>query len=346
MAIVDYIRGLSRKEKVLWLLAVAFVTVLALIPMVINVDVSYFGYYVFLTCIYLTIAQGWNLIGGYTGQVSLGQNAFFGIGAYITAGMWIHGIGLYFFFDFAIMITAGILPALLAAVIGLPLLARLRGDYFAFGTLGFSMIILVLFLKGGKLTGGAFGVQLDSSVFNGMLIYYWVGLAVATICTLAVYFITHSRIGLALRAIREDEISAASHGVNVLKYKVISFMIGSFMAGVAGSIYAYYLFDVKPPDVFNMNWLFYPILIVVLGGTGTVFGPVIGAFIVSALFAYGNVYFSGYQTVFSGLLIILVMLFMPEGLMGVAARVPKLWRRSPALADGPDAAEQAASTRT
>ena len=72
--------------------------------------------------------------------------------------MWIHGIGLYFFFDFAIMITAGIVPALLAAVIGLPLLSRLRGDYFAFGTLGFSMIILVLFLKGGTLTGGAFGV--------------------------------------------------------------------------------------------------------------------------------------------------------------------------------------------
>ena len=159
-------------------------------------------------------------------------------------------------------------------------------------------------------------MQLDSSVFNGMLIYYWVGLAVATISTLAVYFITHSRIGLALRAIREDEISAASHGINVLKYKVISFMIGSFMAGVAGSIYAYYLFDVKPPDVFKMNWLFYPILIVVLGGTGTVFGPVMGAFIVSALFAYGNVYFSGYQTVFSGLLIILVMLFMPDGIMG------------------------------
>ena len=158
-----------------------------------------------------------------------------------------------------------------------------------------------------------------------MLVYYWVGLAVAMLCTLAVYFITHSRIGLALRAIREDEISAASHGVNVLKYKVIAFMIGAFMAGVAGSIYGYYLFDVKPADVFNMNWLFYPILIVVLGGTGTVFGPVIGAFIVSALFAYGDIYFRGYHPIISGLLIILVMLFMPEGILGVVVRVPRLW---------------------
>ena len=94
----------------------------------------------------------------------------------------------------------------------------------------------------------------------------------------------------------------------------------------------------KPDDVFNMNWLFYPILIVVLGGTGTVFGPVIGAFIVSALFAYGDVYFAGYHTIMSGLLIILVMLFMPEGLMGVVSRVPRLWhspQRWPERAAGP-----------
>ena len=343
---VNYIRGLSRREMVIWLLAVLFVVVLCLLPFVINVNVSYFGYYMLLTCIYVTIAQGWNLIGGYTGQVSLGQNAFFGLGAYVTAGMWLHGIGLYFFFDFSIMLAAGIVPAIVAAVIGIPLLIRLRGDYFAFGTLGFSMIVLVLFLNGKAWTGGAFGEMLDSSVFNGMLIYYYVGIAVATGATLAVYFITHSRIGLALRAIREDEVSAASHGVNVLRYKVIAFMIGSFMAGVAGSIYAYYLFDVKPDDVFNMNWLFYPILVVVLGGTGTVFGPVIGSFLVAGLFAYGDIYFSGYHPIVAGLVIILVMLFMPDGLMGVAGKVARLWHRTPAVPDVVDAVPKAATPGT
>ena len=151
-------RGLIPQGEGPWLLAVAFVTVLALLPMVINVDVSYLGYYIFLTCVYLTIAQGWNLVAGYTGQVSLGQNAFFGLGAYVTAGMWIHGIGLYFFFDFVIMIAAGIVPTLIAVLIGMPLLSRLHGDYFSFGTLGFAMIIHVLFVKGGNLTGGAIGV--------------------------------------------------------------------------------------------------------------------------------------------------------------------------------------------
>ena len=339
MRLLDYIRNLSRREKILWLGAVVFVAALALLPMVINVDLSYVGYYIFLTCVYLTIAQGWNLVGGYTGQISLGQNAFFGIGAYTMGGMWLHGIGIYLFFDFSIMIVAGIVPAIIAALIGLPLLSRLRGDYFSFGTLGFAMIINVLFLKGGSLTGGANGLYLDSGAFNGMLTYYWVALGVATLCTLVVFLIGRSRMGLALRAIREDEISAASHGINVLKYKVLSFAIGAFMAGVAGSIYGYYLFDLKPESMFNMNWLFYPILIVVLGGTGTVFGPVIGAFIVSALFAYGDIYFAGYHPVVSGLLIILVMLFMPDGIMGLIVKVPSLWHKTPALAADGEAVE-------
>jgi branched-chain amino acid transport system permease protein len=101
------------------------------------------------------------------------------------------------------------------------------------------------------------------------------------------------------------------------------------MAGVAGAVYGYYLFHLEPASVFNMNWLFYPILMVVLGGTGTVVGPVIGSLIVSALFAYGDIYFGGYHPIFSGLLIILVMRFMPAGLMGLFSRAPQIWRRTP-----------------
>jgi branched-chain amino acid transport system permease protein len=292
--------------------------------------VSYLGYYIFITCVYLTVAQGWNLVAGYTGQISLGQNAFFGLGAYTMAGLWLNGIGLYFFFDFALMIAAGIAPAILAIIIGVPLLSRLKGDYFSFGTLGMGMIINVLFVKGGDITGGANGIYLDASRFSSMRIYYWVALLVAFLATLAVYLITRSRIGLALKAIREDDISAASHGINVLKYKVMAFAIAGFMAGVAGSIYGYYLFHLEPASVFNMNWLFYPILMVVLGGTGTIIGPVIGSLIVSALFAYGDIYFGGYHPIASGLLIILVMRFMPGGIMGLLVKAPTLWRRAQA----------------
>ena len=298
------------------------------LPAWVNVDTSYAGYYIFITCIYYVIAQGWNLVAGYTGQISLGQNAFFGLGAYAMSGMWLHGIGIYFFFDVTLMIVAGIAPAILAILIGIPLLSRLKGDYFSFGTLGMGMIVLVLFNKGGRVTGGAGGVYLDATRFTTFNIYYWVALCAAVLATIVVYALTHSRIGLALKAIREDDISAASHGVNILKYKVMAFAVAAFMAGVAGCMYAYYLFHLEPASAFNMNWLFYPILCVVLGGTGTIFGPVIGAFIVSALFAYGDVYFGGYHPIVSGLLIILVMRFMPDGMLGILSKGSgRLFRR-------------------
>jgi branched-chain amino acid transport system permease protein len=301
--------------------------IFGLLPFYVDVDKSYLGYYLFITCVYLVVAQGWNLVAGYTGQISLGQNAFFGLGAYTMAMLWLHNVTrTFYFFDPVLIVMAGIAPTILAIIIGVPLLSRLRGDYFSFGTLGMGQIINVLFVKGGDITGGANGIYLDASKFSNMKIYYWVALLIAFLATFVVYAITRSRLGLALKAIREDEISAASHGISVLKYKVFAFGIGAFMAGVAGSIYGYYLFHLEPASVFNMNWLFYPILMVVLGGTGSVIGPVIGSLIVSALFAYGDIYFGGYHPIVSGLLIILVMKFMPGGIMSIIVKVPGLWR--------------------
>ena len=315
---------------------VVVLLVFGLMPYYVDVDKSYLGYYIFITCVYLTVAQGWNLVAGYTGQISLGQNAFFGLGSYTMAMLWLHNVTkTYYFFDPVLMICAGIAPTIIAFLIGMPLLSRLHGDYFSFGTLGMGMIINVLFVKGGSLTGGANGIYLDASKFSTMRVYWWVAILVAFLATLVVYLITRSRIGLALRAIREDEISAASHGISVLKYKVLAFMVGAFMAGVAGSIYGYYLFHLEPASVFNMNWLFYPILMVVLGGTGTVIGPLIGSLIVTALFAYGDIYFGGYHPIVSGLLIILVMKFMPGGIMSVVTKVPGLFQRGGgAIPDG------------
>ena len=116
----------------------------------------------------------------------------------------------------------------------------------------------------------------EGVVFN-LRTHYWVGPLVAVLATLVVYFMTNSRIGLALKAIREDEVSAASHGVNVLKYKVIAFAVAAALAGLAGSLYTYYLLHPMPMNVFAQTWLFLPILMVVLGGTGTILGPWIGA---------------------------------------------------------------------
>lgn len=320
-------------RKLLWIgLAAVAVLFFATLPLYYDVHNGQLGIFFFTVFIYGVVAQGWNLVAGYTGQISLGQNAFFGLGAFTTALLWFFAIThTGYWFDPVLMILSGLAPAVLAILIGIPLLSRLRGDYFSFGTLGMGMIVSVIFLNGGRITGGSEGKLLikvlpEGVVFN-LRSHYWAALAVAVFATAVVYFMTHSRIGLALKAIREDEVSAASHGINVLKYKVISFAVAAALAGLAGSLYTYYLLHPMPMNVFSMSWLFIPILMVVLGGTGTIFGPWVGALVVYFIAWYGDKYFPGWHPVILGVIIIFVMLFMPAGLMGIGENVNQMWRK-------------------
>lgn len=310
------------KEKSTAVFTGLAVLALAIVPFVVDVDKSYFVFFLFLTFCHVIISQGWNIVGGYTGQVSLGQHAFFGLGAYTTAMIWIHDITKTgYYFDPVTMILSGLVPVVLAIIIGVPLLSRLRGDYFALGTLGVGEIIKVFFVKGGAITGASDGLHLPSTVFKSMKPYYWTGFFLAIFATALVYFVTRSRIGLALRAIREDEVSAASHGVPVLRYKILAFSLGAFLAGICGSLYAYYLFHINPDAVLKLNWTLYPILMCVIGGTGTVMGPVIGAFFMTAGFTLADIYFAEINPVMAGLLIIIVMKFMPGGLIGLKGKL-------------------------
>jgi branched-chain amino acid transport system permease protein len=325
------VSGWSRRKLIWGGIAALAVLFFATLPFYYDVHSGQFGIFFFNIFVYGIMAQGWNLVGGYTGQISLGQNAFFGIGAYAMALLWFNDITKTgYYFDPVLMIAAAVAPAVVAVIVGIPLLSRLRGDYFALGTLGMGMIVTVLFLNGGMFTGGAEGKMLvpkmpEGVVFN-LRTHYYVALLVAVLVTLLVYYLTTSRIGLALKAIREDEVSAASHGINILKYKIMAFAMGAAMAGVAGSIYAYYLLQVTPSNVLTQNWLFFPILMTVLGGTGTIIGPWVGALLIYTLLWYGDSYFTGYSPIIAGVVIILVMLFLPSGLVGLAQKVPSLGR--------------------
>jgi branched-chain amino acid transport system permease protein len=301
------------------LLMIAFSTV----PFFINVDTSYFAYYLFLVFCYIAVSQGWNLVAGYTGQISLGTHAFFGLGAYTTGIIWLRDITKTgYYFDPVLMVLSGLVPVILAIIIGIPLLSRLRGDYFAFGTLGVGQIVTVIFIKARHVTGGADGLHLPSTVFESMKPYYWTSLLLAFFATVVVYVIIRSRVGLALRAVKEDETAAAAHGIHILKYKIFAFAVSAFLAGLCGSLYGIYLFHINPDSVMNLNnWMFYPLLMCVLGGNGTIIGPIIGAFFITALFSFGDVYFKGTHPIVSGLLIILVMRFMPGGLIGLKDRI-------------------------
>ncbi len=325
-------RGMSRRKLTSAGLAAVAVLFFATLPAYYDVANKQLGIFFFMVFIYGVAAQGWNLVAGYTGQVSLGQNAFFGVGAYTMMLLWVYDVTKTgYWFDPVIMILSGITPIVVAVLAGVPLLSRLRGDYFAFGTLGLGVIIKVLFLNGGSFTGGAEGKMLvrfmPENVTFDLRTHYWWALGLAVFATAVVYILTTSRIGLALKAIREDEVSAASHGMNVLKYKVFSFAVAASLTGIAGCIYGYKLLQVTPYTVLSMDMLFIPILMVVLGGAGTIVGPWIGALLIYAITYYGNSFAPGYTPIMAGVIIILVMLFLPSGLTGLGRRMAGVVKR-------------------
>ena len=310
------------KDKNTIIISIVAVIALTCIPLFLDVDKSYLVFFLFLSFCYVILAQGWNIVAGYAGQVSMGQHAFFGLGAYTMGLNWVHDFThTGYFFDPVTMILSGLVPVGLAIIIGIPLLSRLKGDYFALGTLGVGEIIKVFFVKGGEFTGASDGLHLNSLEFTSMAPYYYVGLLLAVAATVTVFFLVRSRIGLALQAIREDEDAAASHGVFVLKYKILAFSIGAFMSGVCGCLYGYYLFHINPDAVLKLNWTLYPILMCVMGGTGTILGPVIGAFFMTGVFTLADIYFVQINPVIAGILIIAVMKFMPTGLIGLKERL-------------------------
>ncbi len=200
-------------------IALLVALLLVFVPFVSDSEKSYVVFFLFLTFIHIVLAQGWNLVAGYTGQISLGTHAFFALGAYTTAMIWrsdLFGTGHYYF-DPITMVLSGLVPVVFAAAIGIPLLGKLRGDYFALGTLGFGEILKVAFVKGGQFTGGPIGICLPSRFYTSLRPHYWTALCLALLATAVVYFVSKSRLGLALvrpvsiPTFRGTSLAPASH---------------------------------------------------------------------------------------------------------------------------------------
>ncbi len=296
-----------------WAIGLIILAFFVIYPFLIDAERSYLVYFLYTTFIYVALAQGWNLAGGYTGQVSLGQHAFFGVGCYTTAILWrAKAIG---YLDPSGMILSGIFATVVAILVGLLLLSKLRGDYFALGTLGLGEILHVIAINGGRVTQGPMGINLPSDAYISMTYYYFIALAIAVLTLVMVLLMTRSSIGLALVAIRENEVAAAANGVAVLKYKVIAFAAGAFVTGLCGSLDAYYTFHIDSAGAFNLDWVIIPILMTILGGAGTFLGPILGAFILSGVFELANALMPQLHPIFSAAFIVLVTLFLPDGLM-------------------------------
>ncbi|MGI6452259.1 MAG: branched-chain amino acid ABC transporter permease [Syntrophomonadaceae bacterium] len=251
----------------------------------------------------IILALGLNLITGVTGQLSMGHAGFMSIGAYASAILSVH----YQLPFFLVLIIGASVAALFGFLIGIPTL-RLEGDYLAMVTIGFAEIIRVFFLNfepGGKAVG------LSGIPQNTTFTLVW--LLVIVIIFLNVRLL-NSRIGLSFYAIRENEIAAESSGVNTTKMKVLAFTIGSFLGGLGGSLYAHYMYYINPQD-FGFMKSIELLNMVVLGGMGSIPGTILGATILTLAPELLRVV-AEYRLLFYGALLVILMIFRPNGLLG------------------------------
>jgi branched-chain amino acid transport system permease protein len=261
----------------------------------------------FLLFIYVTLAVSWNIVGGYAGQLNLGHAAFMGTGAYTLAMLMNAGVNPY-----VCMLFGGVMAVAISTVI-IPCF-KLRGTYFAVGTLLLPEIIKIIILNTGEL-GGAGGLRIPVPTRFDISMYYYLAMALALATIFITYKIVNSKIGLTFLAIGDDEEAAENIGIPTLKYKILALMLSAFFTGIAGSIFAYCLLYIEPYHVFGIEWTIYPIFMVLLGGIRTMKGPMIGSIIFIALYYVSTIYLVEFSLIVFGALLIGVTIFMPEGLV-------------------------------
>jgi branched-chain amino acid transport system ATP-binding protein/branched-chain amino acid transport system permease protein len=263
------------------------------------------------------LAVGWNVISGYAGYVSLGQSAFVGLGAYTTGLMTLHlkGHSPWWYVP-----AGGAVCALVAAVLGIVLM-RARGHSFVILTIAFLFILQIATLNWTNFTGGSNGITLPLPPYARDWIYtpfYYAMLGLLVVSVLMSVGIRRSKFGMGLIAIREDEDKAASVGINTPVYKVLAFIASAVFIGVAGGAYAYSLTFIDPKGMFDILLSVQCVLAALLGGRGTVMGPVYGAFAIGILNEQANVHFgsqAGLRLLIFGGIMAAVVLFIPQGIV-------------------------------
>jgi len=322
------IGGPTRRQR---LLLVVLLAVAIALPFVVQED----RWVTLMTVVvtYVVLASGLNIVVGFTGLLDLGYVAFYAIGAYYTAIIFQtvlvtkFGVNIdhYWWLMWVNLVVGGLLAALAGVLIGYPTL-RVRGDYLAIMTLGFGEIIRIVASNWVGLTRGPSGIPgipapaLGGYHFTTSKSLYFLGLALALVSLWTISRIVRSRIGRAWTAIREDEIAAEAMGIHTSRYKLLSYATGAFFAGMMGVFFGHYINYISPSS-FQLMQSFLILSLVVLGGMGNIAGPVLGATIWIALQEYlRNFTFVQIHPetrgIALGLVLVLLMVFRPQGLLG------------------------------
>jgi branched-chain amino acid transport system permease protein len=306
-----------------------FVVVLAALyaaPLVVSLG-DYIHSVIGLTFMFMSAALAWNWLGGYVGQISFGHAAMFGVGGFVAARLAI-GLGMPFW---ATWLIGGLTAGAYALLWGHPTL-RLRGPYFSIATIGVAEATRLVATYWDEFTGGSSGLSLPIAQGPTKYALYWYGLYLLAGVAALSYWLRRSRIGLGLLAIKEDVDAAAGVGVSATFYQDLVLFLSGVVVGICGGFYASYQAFIDPLDMFSFDRSIGFVLMGVIGGIGTIFGPMLGAIVFVLiqellLASYPQLYLGLY-----GVLLVLVILFEPLGLSGLLLRIARRLGYRPAAA--------------
>ena len=286
-----------------------------------SIDNGYIMHLSIMVLYFALASQAWNILSGYSGQFSFGHAAFFGIGAYISTILLIN----YNITPWVGMIVGALVAMIVGLIIGfLSFRYKLRGAYFSLGTLAFAEILRIIVQNTEYFNKSqGFLIPLDPNPayfqFGSRIGYYYTILIMLVIATFFVYKMSRSRLGFNLIAIRENEDAAQSLGVNTFKNKMLAIALSAGITALSGSFYAQYILYIEPSTTFGNDVSINILLPAIIGGMGTVLGPIIGALLIIPLGELTSTYFGGYAGVdlmTYGLILVLVVLFLPGGIVG------------------------------
>ncbi len=257
---------------------------------------------------YIALAQSWNILAGYGGQVSLGVSAFVGTGAYTAGLLEIHaGVG------YSVAVAAAVVGGVvLAAVLAVPLL-RLRGDYFSIGTLAAALALQAWALNW-SFAGGSTGVNLPDAGVPGPVEIFQLACVVAGIAMAAAYLVAYSSFGVRLRAVRDNEPAAIGLGVSAFRHRLGALLISGALSGLTGGLLAMQQISFEPIGMLGLTWTINALLMTIVGGIGTVLGPVFGAVVVYYLLTKQLESYQTTSVIIEGLLLVVIVRFAPRGL--------------------------------
>lgn len=310
-------------------ISVTGITLLLLLLFPLVITQTYLIHVMILVFMFGMLGVAWNIMGGYAGMFSFGQAAFFGIGAYTSSFLLV----TFHVNPWIGLMAGGVVAALMAAAIGYPC-SNLRGHYFAIATIAFGEIVRIHF-NNWKLVNAAEGITIpmvNESLANFMfhsskLPYYYIMLAFLLLALVICYFVANSKMGYYFRAIKESHDVAEVLGVNVVRYRLIAIMVSAFLSAMAGTFYAQYILYIDPESVMLLAISIQIVLISMLGGAGTIMGPVIGAAILIPIAELTRIWLghrgTGVDMLIYGFLITLISVYQPQGIWGLFANIGK-----------------------